>query len=100
MSGNGGADIRDKAHRRGPDSPPLPDETIGGNLARIAAAHPDREALVECATGRRWTYAQFDAAASDLARGMLAGGVAKGDRVGIWSPNCAKVCRTVSMSLA
>ena len=84
-AGNRGA-----AHRLGPDSPSLPDETIGANLSRIAAAYPDRDALVECATGRRWTYAQFDAAAADLARGMLAAGVAKGDRVGIWSPNCAE----------
>ena len=93
MSGNDDAGSRDRideAHRKGPDSPPLPDETIGANLARIAAAYPERDALVEFATGRRWTYAQFDAATTELARGMLAAGVAKGDRVGIWSPNCAE----------
>src|SRR6266567_2653522 len=34
-------------------------ETIGENLGRIAAAHPDAEALVDVPTGRRWTYAAF-----------------------------------------
>ncbi|NUP48172.1 MAG: AMP-binding protein [Catenulispora sp.] len=76
--------------RRGPEAPALPAETIGANLARIAAAHPDRDALVECATGRRWSYRQFDAAVSDLARALIAAGVGKGDRVGVWSPNCAE----------
>ncbi len=53
------------------------------------AAHPDREALVEVASGRRWTWAELDADVNRLARGLIAAGVGKGDRVGIWSPNCA-----------
>lgn len=67
---------------------PLLGETIGANLSRTVAAHPDRDALVDVPSGRTWTYAQFDAAVDELARGFLAAGVAKGDRVGIWSPNC------------
>jgi fatty-acyl-CoA synthase len=78
------------SHRRGASVPPLPDATVGADLARTAHAHPERDALVECASGRRWTYAQFDEAVDDLARGLLAAGVAPGDRVGIWSPNCAE----------
>ena len=73
----------------GTSTVPLLGETIGANLARTAARHPTREALVECATGRRWTYAQLDAAVDEVARGLLAAGIAAGDRVGIWSPNCA-----------
>ncbi|GIH79985.1 fatty-acyl-CoA synthase [Planobispora longispora] len=69
---------------------PLLGETIGENLERTAARFPDREALVDVAAGRRWTYAEFDAAVDELALGLLAGGVAKGDRVGIWAPNCAE----------
>ena len=38
----------------------------------------------------RLTYAQLDAAVDDLARALLAAGIEKGDRVGIWSPNCAE----------
>ena len=75
---------------RGENTPPLIEETIGANLERIARQHADREALVEVASGRRWTYAELDADVNRVARGLLAAGVAKGDRVGIWSPNCAE----------
>jgi fatty-acyl-CoA synthase len=68
---------------------PLLGETIGANLERTVAAFGDREALVDVPAGRRWTYAQFDAAVNDVARGLLARGIATGDRVGIWAPNCA-----------
>ena len=50
----------------------------------------EREALVECATGRRWTYREFDAAVNVVAGGLLAAGLTKGDRLGIWAPNCAE----------
>jgi fatty-acyl-CoA synthase len=67
---------------------PLLGETIGANLAHTARALPDQEALVDCPSGRRWTYAELDAWADTVAAGLLAAGVKKGDRVGIWSPNC------------
>src|SRR6516165_3220238 len=67
--------------------PPL-GETIGANLRRIAASHPDREAVVDVPTGRRWTYARLDADTDALARGLIAAGIEAGDRVGIWAPNC------------
>ena len=63
-------------------------ETIGANLRRIAAAHGGREALVDVPSGRRWTYAEFDADTDTLARGLIAAGMKAGDRVGIWAPNC------------
>ncbi|MEU4092472.1 AMP-binding protein [Streptomyces sp. NPDC026673] len=63
-------------------------DTIGRNLDRAVAAWPDRDALVDVPSGRRWTYAQFGAAVDDVARGLLAKGVGKGDRVGIWAVNC------------
>jgi len=74
------------SHGASPD--PLLGETIGDNLRRIAAAHPGREVLVDVPSGRRWTYAQFDADTDTLARGLIARGIEAGDRVGIWSPNC------------
>ncbi|QYB00559.1 AMP-binding protein (plasmid) [Rhodococcus sp. USK10] len=74
----------------GETHPELLEETIGANLERTVARHPDREALVEVATGRRWTWAEFDADVNRVARGLVAVGVGKGDRVGIWSPNCAE----------
>ncbi len=63
-------------------------DTIGANLDRAIAAHPDRDALVDVPSGRCWTYAEFGAAVDEVARGLLAQGVAKGDRVGIWAVNC------------
>jgi len=65
-------------------------ETIGENLRRVAAANPDGEAVVETATGRRWTYAQLDADCDALALGLLGLGIKAADRVGIWAPNCAE----------
>ncbi len=69
---------------------PLLGETIGANLRRTISTYGEREALVEVQSGRRWTYAEFGAEVDMLARGLLAHGIAKGDRVGIWAPNCAE----------
>jgi fatty-acyl-CoA synthase len=66
------------------------DETIGANLDRTVARFSAREALVECATGRRWTYAQLQADVDACALGLHARGCRAGDRVGIWAPNCAE----------
>src|SRR4051794_11347713 len=79
-----------ESYAQGETSPPLLEETIGANLERIVAKHGEREALVDVATGRRWTYAEFDSDVNALARGLLATGIATGDRVGIWAPNCAE----------
>jgi fatty-acyl-CoA synthase len=65
-------------------------DTIGANLDRAAERRPQREALVDVPSGRRWTYAEFVADVDRLAYGLLASGVAKGDRVGIWAVNCAE----------
>jgi fatty-acyl-CoA synthase len=78
------------SYSHGASASPLLGETIGANLRRIAAAHPDAEVLVDVPTGRRWTYAAFDAETDTLARGLIASGLAAGDRVGIWAPNCAE----------
>ncbi len=69
---------------------PLIGRTIGDDLAATVARLPDHEALVDVPTGRRWTYAELDAAVDRVASALLHDGVAKGDRVGIWSPNCAE----------
>jgi fatty-acyl-CoA synthase len=76
------------SYSHGASPQPLLGETIGENLRRIAGAVPGREALVDVPSGRRWTYAQFDADTDTLARGLIAAGIEAGDRVGIWSPNC------------
>ncbi|GAA3930248.1 AMP-binding protein [Actinomadura viridis] len=78
------------SYASGTSGKPLLGDTIGADLARTVAAFPDRDALVECATGRRWTYDQLAVEVDTVALGLLELGVAKGDRVGIWAPNCAE----------
>ncbi len=78
------------SYASGISSVPLLGDTIGDNFDRTAARYPDGDALVEVQTGRRWTYAQLRAEIDTVALGLLAQGVGKGDRVGIWSPNVAE----------
>jgi len=79
-----------ESYAAGGTEPALLEETIGANLEATVARDPEGEALVEVATGRRWSWRAFGAAVDEVARGLLAAGLAKGDRVGIWAPNCAE----------
>ena len=69
---------------------PLIEQTIGDNFDATVARFPDREALVDVAQGARWTWSELKRDVDVAARGFLAAGVEKGDRVGIWAPNCAE----------
>ncbi|MFF0553879.1 AMP-binding protein [Streptomyces sp. NPDC004311] len=69
---------------------PLLRETIGDNLDRTVRRFGGRDALVDVAAGRRWTYAQLAAEVDALALGLLDLGIVRGDRVGIWAPNRAE----------
>jgi fatty-acyl-CoA synthase len=71
----------------GASSVPLLGETIGQNLRRTVDVFGDTEALVVRHQDYRATYAQLWEQVETVARGLLARGVKKGDRVGIWSPN-------------
>ena len=73
------------SYSHGASALPLLGETIGANLRRIAAAYPDREAVVDVPTGRRWTYARFDAESAAPARGAIAVGNEAAGRVGSWA---------------
>jgi fatty-acyl-CoA synthase len=75
------------SYASGTSTTPLLGETIDANLAKAVQRFGDREALVDVASGRRLTYADLDAEVEKVARGLMARGVAKGDRVGIWAPN-------------
>jgi fatty-acyl-CoA synthase len=66
---------------------PLLGETIGENLRRTVARFGEREALVVRHQRYRATYSQLWEQIDLAARGLLARGVQKGDRVGIWAPN-------------
>ncbi|URN10799.1 AMP-binding protein [Actinomadura madurae] len=69
---------------------PLLGATIGANFDKTVAAFSERDALVDRASGRRWTYEQLQDDVEAVALGLRDLGVVKGDRVGIWAPNCAE----------
>jgi fatty-acyl-CoA synthase len=75
---------------QGVANPPLIADTISANLRATCAEFPDREALVDCPAGTRWSYAEFLDDVEACAMGLLSLGVAKGDRIGIWAPNRAE----------
>jgi fatty-acyl-CoA synthase len=83
------------AYTAGDTDVPLLDETVGANFERIAARFPLHDALIEAAAvpgeeARRWSYTKLNDDVDRLARALLAAGLAKGERIGIWSPNCAE----------
>jgi fatty-acyl-CoA synthase len=78
------------SYANGPSTVALLGETIGANLERTVARWPDHEALVSRHQGERYTYAELNDMVDLVARGLLDLGVDVGDRVGMWSPNCAE----------
>ncbi len=78
------------SYAQGPTDVPLLTETIGENLEHTTTRFPDRDALIVRHQGIRCTYREFDDATDRLAKAFLRLGVELGDRVGIWSPNCAE----------
>jgi fatty-acyl-CoA synthase len=78
------------AYVQGPGESPLRGETIGQMWDDVVAVHGARPALVSRHQEIRWSYAELHEQVERCARALLAAGVAKGDRVGIWSPNNAE----------
>ena len=79
-----------RSYVSGPSGVPLLGETIGDCFNRISQQYATREALVSCHQHLRLTFSELRIEVERAARGMLALGVERGDRVGIWSPNCAE----------
>lgn len=78
------------SYAKGPTNTPLVERTIGEALEQAAALWGPELALVSMHQGIRWTWAQLDDEVNRIASGLLQHGISKGDRVGIWSPNCAE----------
>ena len=81
--------ILTQSYARGP-ARPLLELTIGDLLQRTADRYPDRPALVSRHQDRRLTWAELSVEADRVARGLWALGIRRGDRVGLWSTNCAE----------
>ncbi|MDT5209522.1 MAG: fatty-acyl-CoA synthase, partial [Mycobacterium sp.] len=77
-----------KSNDMGPTDTPIIEETIGANFERTVLANPDAEALVDMASSRRWTYGELNDEIDVIARGLMSLGIERGERVGIWAPNC------------
>jgi fatty-acyl-CoA synthase len=75
------------SYASGTSTVPLLGETIGENFRRTVSRHGQREALVDRGADRRFSYDELAELVEQCALGLLAAGVAKGDRVGIWAPN-------------
>jgi fatty-acyl-CoA synthase len=75
------------SYARGKTDRPLLEETIDENFRNTVAHHGNREALVVCHQGIRWSYAELDREIDRVARGLLGLGLEVGDRLGLWSPN-------------
>ena len=78
------------AYVHGESPIPLKSHAIGAALDRAASAHGEREAVVSAFQELRYTYREFKAETDCVARALMALAVRQGDRVGIWSSNCAE----------
>ncbi|PYE19329.1 fatty-acyl-CoA synthase [Williamsia limnetica] len=78
------------SYTQGESNPPLLTVTIGESLRQTAENFSGNDALVDVPTGRRWTYREFREHVRALAAGLARSGLTRGDRVGLWAPNCAE----------
>jgi fatty-acyl-CoA synthase len=78
------------SYTSGSSDTPLLGITIGDLFDQSVARYGDNEALIVCHQSIRYTYSQLKAQVDRCARALMALGAQKGDRVGIWAPNCAE----------
>jgi fatty-acyl-CoA synthase len=78
------------SHTRGADKPPLMEETLGQALDLAVARWGEESAVISPPQGIHWSFRELRERADALAGGLLALGLEPGDRIGIWSPNCAE----------
>ncbi|WP_295488212.1 AMP-binding protein [uncultured Pseudomonas sp.] len=80
------------SYTQGRQDAPLLDQTLGQAFDATVARWPEREALVVRHQGLRYRWRDLAEQVDSTARGLMALGVAPGERVGIWAPNCAQWC--------
>ncbi len=80
-------DVAELSYVHGAVDTPLIGEPIGGNLRKTVERYPEREALVVRSQSFRCSWRELWDRTTQLAKALMAIGVSKGDRVGMWSPN-------------
>ena len=85
---------RQWSYTSGASEKPLLGMTIGDMFDQTVMVYPDNEALISRHQGLRYTYRELQAQVDQLARGLMSLGLQKGERIGIWAPNCAEWCIT------
>jgi fatty-acyl-CoA synthase len=79
-----------RSYVHGATSQPLKGETIGESFEGTAAKWPGRDALIVRHQQVRWTWRELADRVDAFAAGLIGLGLEPGDRIGIWSPNCAE----------
>ena len=82
--------MKNISYTQGNQEQALIELTIGGLFETIVEKYPNNEALVSVHQDIRWTYSELKEKVDRCAKALLTFNVVKGDRVGIWSPNCAE----------
>jgi fatty-acyl-CoA synthase len=62
-------------------------KTIGQVIQETAARYPENPALIHPEFGVRQNYREFYAGCRDVAKGLMASGIKRGDNVSVWSTN-------------
>ncbi|WP_135075437.1 AMP-binding protein [Terasakiella sp. SH-1] len=78
------------SHTVGSTESELLHQTIDEALGETVQKFGGNEALISCHQNIRWTYRELQHQVDKVASGLLALGLEKGDRLGIWSPNNAE----------
>jgi fatty-acyl-CoA synthase len=86
--------VQQRSYTSGTSTIPLLGLTIGDQFDQTTSLYPNNLALISRHQHIRWTYQQLQAHINQCAKGLLHMGVQKGQRVGIWAPNCAEWCVT------
>jgi fatty-acyl-CoA synthase len=82
--------MRAKSYISGTSEKALLGYTVGELFDKIAAKYAEKDALVVKHQDIRWSYREFREIVNQCAFALLESGIERGDRVGIWSPNCAE----------